>query len=309
MYSQDVFRDIFYQFNPEQPIRISAQGDWGPNVRNLHISMQKMQKRRQDQHIVQQGPTRPESAELNVSLTESEDEIVFHYTHDDEHSITSRAWWYERVISHPVLGSSGTTETGIHEEPQRLTKRPNSTFMAAANRESEQSVASRLGSLQLQGTDQEILHLLRYLEPDLQSLSSITIGNRSVVHASIEGLGRPIPVRSVGEGFNRMLELVLSMDAARGGHLLVDEIENGLHHSALKDVFTVLSDFAQQLDVQIFATTHSAECIEAAHQALSHKDECEIAIYRLDRTQEHTKAVRFDREMLNTAMNFDLEIR
>ena len=54
-----------------------------------------------------------------------------------------------------------------------------------------------------------------------------------------------------------MLGLVLSMSEASGGLLLIDEIENGLHHSVQEEVFSILLDLAKSFDVQIFATTHS----------------------------------------------------
>lgn len=295
-YSRDVFRDIFYRFDPGQPAHISAQGDWGTKPRSLNIQLQK-------------SSIQPDLTDLNMSQTESDVEIIFSYTDDQDCEYLSRAFGYERVISFPSLGSGGTTESGIQEEAQRIPQRPHSVFMASAHRETEQSVAARLGQLQLQGIDQEILVFLRQLEPKLNALNSITLGSKSVVHASIEGLSRPIPVRLVGEGFNRILELALAMDTARGGQLLVDEIENGLHYSVLQDVFSILSDLAQQFDVQIFATTHSAECIDSAHQAFLHKDTGELAVFRLDRTPERTKAVRFDRENLNTAVQFNMEIR
>ena len=57
-----------------------------------------------------------------------------------------------------------------------------------------------------------------------------------------------------------MLGLVLSMSEASGGLLLIDEIENGLHHSVQEEVFSMLLELAKSFDVQIFATTHSEEC-------------------------------------------------
>ncbi len=306
LFSQDAFRDLFYQFNHEHYIEIKAHGDWGSDPRKLQISLQ---KRVQDQQIQQKRGMQPEFAVSNVSMTESDDELVFEYTHDDKSKYTARAWLYEQIVSDNSIGPGEITEWGILQQKERIANRPISVLMASAYRENEQRIASRLGELQLRSSDQEVLRLLRPLEPKLKSLISITIGKRSAVHANFDGIGRPIPVRLVGEGFNRMLELALSMEIARGGQLLVDEIENGLHYSVLKDVFSVLSEFAQNSDVQIFATTHSAECIDAAQRALGHKDESEFTVFRLDRANDRTKAVRFDQEMLDTAINHNMEIR
>ena len=45
--------------------------------------------------------------------------------------------------------------------------------------------------------------------------------------------------------------------------LLIDEIENGLHYTVQKEFWTMLFKLAIENNVQIFATTHSGEMIEA----------------------------------------------
>ena len=305
-FSRKAFREIFFHFNHEQGAEIKAHGDWGTTPRTLHISLQ---RREQNQRVLQQEATKTEFAGSNIAWTESDDEIVFTYTHDDNSQYISRAWWYKQTVPSNSIGTAALTELGFRQQKQQVSDRPVSVLMASSFRENEQTVASRLGDLQLQGLDHDILKLLQPIEPQLKSLLTISLGEGSVVHASLQGIERPLPVRLVGEGFNRMLELALLIGSVRGGQLLVDEIENGLHHSVLQEVFSVLSEFAAEFDVQIFATTHSAECIDAAYQALKDKAEGEFAFFRLGRTENGTKAVRFDREMIETSIDHSLEIR
>ena len=106
-----------------------------------------------------------------------------------------------------------------------------------------------------------------------------------------------------------MFRLAIAMVAAAGGLLLIDEIENGLHHSVLEEVFVTLLELARTFDVQVFATTHSAECIRAAHQALKKAGQYEAAFYRLQRINGEIKAVSFDHEMLETAISHRMEVR
>ena len=187
--------------------------------------------------------------------------------------------------------------------------RPDSVFIPSLAREDIQTIASRFGELQLEGKDAEILSILRPLEPRLKSLIPITIRNTTVIHANIQGLNRPIPIQLLGEGLNRMFVLTLAMGTATGGLLLIDEIENGLHHTVLPEVFATLLEMARTFDVQVFATTHSAECIRAAHEALKEADRHEAAFYRLQRTNGEIKAVGFDQEMLETAITHEMEVR
>ena len=45
------------------------------------------------------------------------------------------------------------------------------------------------------------------------------------------------------------------------GLIFIDEIENGIHYSVQKDVWNAIGKLARDLDIQVFATTHSLEMI------------------------------------------------
>ena len=60
-----------------------------------------------------------------------------------------------------------------------------------------------------------------------------------------------------------MLTLALSLASAKGGFLLIDEIETGLHYSVHRNMWRLVIETAKRLDVQVFATTHSKDCLEA----------------------------------------------
>ena len=209
----------------------------------------------------------------------------------------------------PVGPGVSLTDEGVRQERQVVSKRPTSVFTAAVHREDLQTIASRFGRFQLEGMDEKILKFIHPLEPRLKGLTLITINNIPVIHANIDGMNRPVPVQFLGEGLNRMLGLVLSIGEVKGGLLLIDEIENGLHHSVQEEVFSILLDLAKSFDVQIFATTHSNECIRAAHRTLREYGPQELAFYRLDRVNEEVKVMSFDDEMLETATEFNMEIR
>ena len=303
------YRDLFRNFNTQQHIRITAQGDWGSLARQLEIYLQdRKQIQASSADIQEKGSiehsTRP--------LAESDFEFVFKYRHDDDKEYLSRAWWFQEMPNpaqfDPTEATSGGRE-GIRGERQTLNDRPHSVFMASFVREDLQTVASRFGELQLEGKDVEILRLLRPLEPRLKGLIPVAIRNTTIIHASIEGSSRPMPIQLLGEGLNRMFVLALAMGAATGGLLLIDEIENGIHHTVLEESFVTLLEMARAFDVQVFATTHSAECIRAAHKALKEADQHEAAFYRLQPTNGEIKAVAFNQEMLETAIFHRMEVR
>ena len=92
--------------------------------------------------------------------------------------------------------------------------------------------------------------------------------------------------------------------------LYVDEIENGLHHSVLEEIWLHARAWMRQWDVQLVATTHSDECIQAAMAAFENTPD-ELAIHRLYRNAETSKveATTFTGEALEGARNLNLETR
>jgi AAA15 family ATPase/GTPase len=113
----------------------------------------------------------------------------------------------------------------------------------------------------------------------------------------------------MGEGMRRVLSLVLAIANAPGGVVLIDEIENGLHYSVQADVWKAIARAARDADVQVFATTHSWECIEAAHRAFKEAGPYELRYYRLDRRGSDIGVKSFDERMLDTVEKSDLEVR
>ena len=306
--SDTVFHDMFRNYNTQRRVNISANGDWGNLPRKLEIYLQK----RQQVDTIRSNVLESSGVELMTRpQDEGEFEIVFDYQHSNRKKYISRAWWISEQLV-PPGPVPGLINEGIRQERQTVNDRANSTFMAAVHREDIQTIAAKLGKAQLSGEESKILSLINPMEPRLRGLTTITIRNMPVIHAYIEGMKRPLPVQLLGEGLNRMLGLGLSMSGATGGLILIDEIENGLHHSVQEEVFSTLLYLAKEFDVQIFATSHSGECIRAAHRALAkqdYQDEGEFVFHRLDRVDGEIKVASYDNEMLGTAEKFNMETR
>ena len=307
--AETIFLDLFHRFDRDNAIQIEARTEPGSNTRSLEILLD-----RRESHFARaiQIPQPLESGFERSSQIqkEGEFELVLNYLHDDGNHYKSRAWWVEEVLAArpPFPVPFELANAGIHEERSLVPDRPSSVFMASLHRENLQSDAESFGALQLEGREEEVLSVLRTLEPRLKSIIPISIKNTTVVHADL-GSGRPIAIRLLGEGFSRMFSIAVAMGRARGGMILIDEVENGLHYSVLEEVFSNLIEIATKFDVQVFATTHSRECIFAAAEASSGRDEGDFTFHRIDRVGDHSRAIHFDREMVETAMLHDMEVR
>jgi len=118
-----------------------------------------------------------------------------------------------------------------------------------------------------------------------------------------------IPVTQMGQGFNRLLDVYSEIAAAEAKVLLIDEIENGLHHSVLPTIWRGLFHAAEEVDVQFFATTHSWECVLAADEAAGEEPKYGLNLIRLDRVTDNIEVTIIDKEALGTAKELHWEMR
>lgn len=134
------------------------------------------------------------------------------------------------------------------------------------------------------------------------------VGPVTALRADV-GIGRPVPLAYMGQGFSRLLAITISVMTSRGGCVLVDEIENGIHHSAMPGVWRGIAEAASRASVQVFATTHSRECVLAAHQAFKERLSYDLSVYRFERANDHIRVVRHSQESLDTAADLNWELR
>lgn len=158
----------------------------------------------------------------------------------------------------------------------------------------------------------QVEEMLQQIEPRLLTIEALQVVSGEtpipLLYADV-GLSEMIPVTQLGQGFNRLLDIYSELVVADAKVLLIDEIENGLHYSVLPLVWKGLFLAAKEFDVQIFATTHSWECILAADQAAHDQEKYELELIRLDRVKEDVKATIIDGETLSTAKELGWEMR
>ena len=125
---------------------------------------------------------------------------------------------------------------------------------------------------------------------------------------------RPVPLNSLGDGMLRVLQIVLKVYSAKGGFLLIDEFENGLHFSVQEKVWALLFELALKLDIQIFATTHSWDCIESFTNAAIENKYVEGVLFRIGRSAKKNNrgqviATVFDEDALYNITQADMDVR
>lgn len=168
-------------------------------------------------------------------------------------------------------------------------------------------------SISLTNQEADVVAALSIIAPGIErvNLLSDSIGNpeERIPKAKMSYLDGPIPLRSLGEGMNRLFGLALALVNSKDGILLIDEIESGLHYSVQPDVWRLIFETARRLNVQVFATTHSWDCIEAFQKAAEENKQEEGILIRLDEKQGKIVATEFDERRLGIATREEIEVR
>jgi AAA15 family ATPase/GTPase len=114
----------------------------------------------------------------------------------------------------------------------------------------------------------------------------------------------------MGDGMRRILAYTASLVSAENGVVLVDEIDTGLHYSVQTDMWRLVLETAEALNVQVFATTHSWDCIEAFQEAMAEEGWPERGqLLRVSRDGDATRAVLYSGEELAIATAQEIEVR
>lgn len=218
-----------------------------------------------------------------------------------------------------IVTQFGTQEKIVQRIAQRRMRPPEPkgipcVFVPANGLETLQ-VGQFWDAVVLTNLEEDVLTSLRIIAPEVERVNLIgeqeaRRGRTPIV--KIPGFDIPIPLRSMGEGMNRLFGIALALVNAKDGMLLVDEIESGLHYSVLPDMWRLIFRAANRLNVQVFATTHSWDCIEAFQQAVQEDGQGEgllISLRDIEDEPGQVTAVLFDEQELAVVTREQIEVR
>lgn len=173
-------------------------------------------------------------------------------------------------------------------------------------------------AVNLTDAEHHVIRALRLIDANVEGLAFVDSdrfvddGNREErVNrvAMIKRHGRAKePLRRLGDGIERLLQLILALVNARGGILLLDEVENGIHYRVQPDLWRLIFTVAAELDVQVFAATHSWDCITAFQQAAADHPADGVLI-KLERDAHGARAKVFDEDDLAVITHAEIEVR
>jgi AAA15 family ATPase/GTPase len=162
--------------------------------------------------------------------------------------------------------------------------------------------------------EQTIVDALRIIEPKIEQLVFVidekNANRERIPIVKLRDSDIRYPLGSMGDGINRILTILLAMANVENGILIIDEFENGLHYTIQKQLWKMIFELAERLHIQVFATTHSNDCINSFAAVLNEADNQNKGQFiRLERVRGKNKAICYQANELDIVSRQNMEVR
>lgn len=117
-------------------------------------------------------------------------------------------------------------------------------------------------------------------------------------------------LQELGDGVKHFLNIILALYLNKDNVLYLDEIENGIHYTNLDKLWEIILTISKEQNVQVFATTHSKECIESYARVAKKLEDEEVTFLSLYKNrEEELKSITFNYEKIQERIELGLDNR
>ncbi len=201
-----------------------------------------------------------------------------------------------------------TLEKGAPSYEGQLEFIPRMAAIPSTNPLNQQEVVSWYSELIKAGKEEPVVKALQEVFPQVRDLSIAQDATLSALYAKVPSIRERLPIGVVSSGIAKLLSILLAVADARDGVVMVDEIENGIHYERLPAVWATLFKFCSENKVQLFAATHSWECLKAISETLKDQ-ETDFCLLRTEKEDGSCTVRQFDGKRLEAALDEDVDIR
>ena len=156
-----------------------------------------------------------------------------------------------------------------------------------------------------------VIDAIKIIEPTTEGITYKEVSrNERIPFIKLSDSNLIFPLQSMGDGINRILTIILSLVNSENGYFLIDEIENGLHHSVQEKLWEIIFNLSEKLNIQVFATTHSEDTIKSFENILNgNQNKIEGKLIRLENKNGKINQIEFNSNDLRIATDNNIEIR
>ena len=193
-------------------------------------------------------------------------------------------------------------------QTQKIVSTLRAYYFSTAGPPAASSVADHLSELIVNKQEKTLIELAKVIDERIQGL---TVASPKGISEVFVDMGQPKlhPLSLLGSGVVRAIGIASAIPPHQTGSLLVDEVENGIYYKRLGDFWRNVYEMAKRYNVQLFATSHSAECTEIAINTITPDLTCDdpLHVYRLGKGKR--TPMSYEKESLQSALEFGAEIR
>ncbi len=169
--------------------------------------------------------------------------------------------------------------------------------------------AQMFSQLSLQQREKAIVDAVRdEFDRSLESLVVLSPSGTPGLYAGLRYLKEKLPIGYLSAGISRFIAMLSAVLIRGKGVVLIDEIENGISYKIFQPLWKYLLKFAVDNDTQIFATTHSLECVRALLPVMQ-KHEDDFTLLRAERTNGSSAITVVPGRFLESAIDQGVEVR
>ena len=166
-----------------------------------------------------------------------------------------------------------------------------------------------IGNVIIQKKAETLVKFLQVINPRITNIAV----SGDVAYADV-GLDKMIPLNMFGSGMTRAATILSPCILGKEQILLIDELENGLHHAAVLSLLQALLTLSRDQGMQVFVTTHSISVLESLLQALREEEFSEYRAttncYTLQRDKNGlVRPYRYEYAQFEHCIRHGIEIR
>ncbi len=233
-----LWRDMFYRFEQDRPIQIELKYAEGAS-RSLSIQYDA------DAPVLIEFDDSAKFPKESLGIVP----IVFEWTLPSGRKIQVT----------PQMAGNGL-RLGVVDGLEPLP----TSFYATHAISTQDEPAQQFSALSIRNEELQIVNALKTEYPMIEGLSVQIWGGLATVFATVPTMPEKVPMHLLSSGVTKLVSILLGIAIQRGGIVCIDELENGFYYDRLPSIWSLLLTFAKQYDVQLFVSTHSWECLQAA---------------------------------------------
>lgn len=275
---EEIWRDLFFNFDQDRTITISLSGT-PQSTRTLRIFYDVKNER-----VIPVGQRLEEA-----------------------HTVTPLSFEYFDNEGHRSLAKAEITDKGI-VLPGPTAFLMNVSMYVAGVKANPKEAADRFSALSKKNQEKHLVKTLTRIFPFIEDLSVETSAGEAMVFASVKGLPEKVPVSLISEGVYRLLSVLVGIASTKNGAVMIDEFENGYYHEKLPEIWRLLLEFAEEYKTQLFVSTHSLEALKHAGPTIK-GNEGKFSLLRTERTNGNSSVRHFTGHQFLKAIEQKVDVR